>query len=313
MILLIGGMGFIGLHTTLRLVEAGHPVVITQFSTRRVPEALGPHLDNDVFVERLDVTDAYNLFDVMRRREIDSVINLMAPPARATTAQADYRLYTVGLQNVLEGARTFGVKRACLGSSVSVYAGLPQGPFREDAPLPIDSRTMVEAFKKGMETHAFYYASRVGLNVVSLRIGSIYGPLYHSMFNPASRMCHAAFKGEEPDFSDRPNGALLESDASDWTYVKDAARGIQMLHTAETLTHHIYNIGSGQATNNRQIFDAVREVVPEARCSALTAGGVDRNPVMDISRMGADAGYEPEYDIHAGIREYIDWLRDNPQ
>ena len=56
MILLIGGMGFIGLHTTLHLVEAGHPVVITQYSTRRVPEALEPHLDKDVFVEHLDVT-----------------------------------------------------------------------------------------------------------------------------------------------------------------------------------------------------------------------------------------------------------------
>ena len=306
-------MGFIGLHTTLRLVEAGHPVVITQYSTRRVPEALEPHLDKDVFVERLDVTDAYNLFDVMRRRQIDSIINLMAPPARVTAPAADYRLYTVGLQNVMEAARTFGVKRVCLGSSVAVYAGLPSGPFHEDDPLPVDSRTMVEAFKKAMETHAFYYASRAGLSVVSLRIGSIYGPLYYSMFNPASRMCHAALKGEEPDFSDRPNGTLMDADASDWTYVKDAARGIQLLCTADTLNHHIDNIGSGRATNNRRIFDAVREVILEARCSALVAGGIDRNPALDISRIAADTGYEPQYDIKAGIREYMDCLRDNPQ
>ena len=79
MILLIGGMGFIGLHTALHLVEAGHPVVITQYSTRRVPEALESHLDKDVFVERLDVTDAYNLFDVMPRQP-------EPPPQRPTTA-----------------------------------------------------------------------------------------------------------------------------------------------------------------------------------------------------------------------------------
>ena len=87
----------------------------------------------------------------------------------------------------------------------------------------------------------------------------------YRMFNPASRMCHAALKGEEPDFSDRPNGTLTDADASDWTYVKDVARSIQLLHTADTLNHHIYNIGSGQATNNRQMFDAVRDVIPEAR------------------------------------------------
>ena len=149
--------------------------------------------------------------------------------------------------------------------------------------------------------------------MVSLRIGSIYGPLYYSMFNPASRMCHAALKGEEPDFSDRPNGTLMDADASDWTYVKDAARGIQLLCTADTLNHHIYNIGSGRATNNRQTFNAVSDVILEARCSALVAGGIDRNPALDISRIAVDTGYEPQYDIKAGIREYIDWLRDNPQ
>ena len=29
--------------------------------------------------------------------------------------------------------------------------------------------------------------------------------------------------------------------------------------------------------------------------------------------MSAETGYQPEYDIPAGIKEYIDWLRDNPQ
>lgn len=90
MILIIGGMGFIGLHTTLRLVEAGESVVITQFATRRVPAALEPELDKRVFVERMDVTDAYNVFDVMRRRKVDSIINLMAPPARGSTRTCLY-------------------------------------------------------------------------------------------------------------------------------------------------------------------------------------------------------------------------------
>ena len=185
--------------------------------------------------------------------------------------------------------------------------------FHEDDPLPVDSRTMVEAFKKAMETHAFYYASRASLSVVSLRIGSIYGPLYYSMYNPASRMCHAALKGEEPDFSDRPNGTLMDADASDWTYVKDAARGIQLLCTADTLNHHIYNIGSGRATNNRQTFNAVCDVILEAPLLSLGGWRYRPQPSLDISRIAVDTGYEPQYDIKAGIREYIDWLRDNPQ
>ena len=126
-----------------------------------------------VFTARLDVTNPYEVFDVVRRHQVDSIINLMAPPARSLSTQADYHLYTVGLQNVLQAAHTCGLRRVSLGSSVSVYGGLPAGPYREDMPLPVSSPTQVSAFKKAMEIHALYYASRLNLEVVSLRIASV--------------------------------------------------------------------------------------------------------------------------------------------
>lgn len=63
-----------------------------------------------------------------------------------------------------------------------------------------------------LQLQALHYAGRADLDVVSLRTGSIYGPMYYSMFNAASR-CHAAVKKEEPDFRDRPGGVKVENDA----------------------------------------------------------------------------------------------------
>ena len=316
MILLIGGMGFIGLNTTLRLLEVGEQVVITQHRARRVPAPLEDEIGRRLFTYRMDVTNPYEVFDVVRRHQVDSSINLMAPPARSLSTQNDYHLYTMGLQNVLQAAQTFGLKRVSLGSSVAVYGGLPEGPYHEEMPLPVASPTQVSAFKKGMEMHAMYYASGANIEVVSLRIASIYGPLYYSMHNPISRMCHAAVKGVEPDFSDNPGGGVLEDDRRDWTYVKDVARGIQMLHTAATLQHRIYNIGSGRATSNKESFAAVQKAVPGATCAALRSGGAPHgptNPSEDLSRIKAEVGYQPEYTIETGIAAYIDWLRSNPQ
>ena len=136
------------------------------------------------------------------------------------------------------------------------------------------------------------------------------------MFHPGARMAHAALKGEDPDFSDRPGGVIYEDDQADWIYVKDLARGIQLLQTADTLGSRIYNIGSGRATSLAETFEAVRAVIPEARATALKPGrspAAPANPVMDISRIAADTGYEPEYDIRRGMAEYISWLRNNPQ
>ena len=315
MILVVGGMGFIGLNTAVRLLAVGARVVITQHSARRVPDLLADEIGTRVFTERMDVTNPFEVFDVIRRHQVESVINLMAPPARSVSTQADYRLYTAGLENVLQAAQTFGLRRVSLGSSTAVYAGL-QGPYREEMPLPVDSPTQVSAFKKGMEMHATHWAARARLDVVALRIASVYGPLYYSMFNPVSRMCHAAAHGGEPDFSDRPGGTLLEDDRADWAHVSDVARGIQMVHTAPALPHRIYNIGSGRAASNREIFDAVRKAVPGARCGALrpgrTAGGAD-NPAQDLARTKIDVGYEPEHTLETGVAAYIEWLRANPQ
>src|SRR5260370_31759479 len=102
----------------------------------------------------MDVTNRYEVSEVVRRPQVDGIVNGMAPPARSLSTGADYHLYTAGLQNVLEAARTFGLRRVSLGSSVGVYSGIPHGPYREDTPLPVISPTQVSAFKKGMEMHA---------------------------------------------------------------------------------------------------------------------------------------------------------------
>jgi UDP-glucose 4-epimerase len=128
-------------------------------------------------------------------------------------------------------------------------------------------------------------------------------------------MCHAAAKNTEPDFSDRPDGKIFEDDQADWTYVKDVARGIQQVHTAEKLSHRVYNIASGRATSNRDAFEAVRKAVPGARCAALKPGkapAASTNPATDLSRV-KDVGYQPEHTLETGIAAYIDWLRTNPQ
>src|SRR5258705_13604811 len=157
MILIVGGMGFIGLNTTLRFLEVGKPVVISQHSARRIPDVLKSEVGTRVQVAQMDVTNPYEVFEVVRRHRIESIVNLMAPPARSLSTQADYHLYTAGLQNVLEAARTFGLRRVSLGSSVAVYGGIPSRPHPEDTPPPAVSPAPGPALKKGMEMPAHLF------------------------------------------------------------------------------------------------------------------------------------------------------------
>jgi UDP-glucose 4-epimerase len=288
MILIVGGMGFIGLNTALRFLEVGQRVVLSQHSARRVPDVLKSEIGSRAQIAQMDVTNPYEVFEVVRKNQVESIVNLMAPPARSLSTQSDYHLYTAGLQNVLEAARTFGLRRVSLGSSVGVYGGIPNGPYREDTPLPVTSPTQVSAFKKGMEMHAHFYAAQTKIDVVALRIGSIYGPFYYSMHNPISRMCHGAARNTEPDFSDRPDGKIFEDDQADWTYVKDVARGIQQVHMSDKLAYRVYNLASGRASSNRDAFEAVRRAQAGQDAGRLDQSG-DRSVARGGGRLSAGA------------------------
>ena len=61
MILVTGGMGFIGLHTTRALVDAGEDVVITYYQTWREPDFIKDEFDKRVKVEKVDVPDRHRL------------------------------------------------------------------------------------------------------------------------------------------------------------------------------------------------------------------------------------------------------------
>ena len=83
MVLIVGGMGFIGLNAALRFLEIGQTVVITQHASRRVPEVLKGEIGARLFIAPMDVTNPYEVFEVVRRHQVDSIVNLMAPPARS--------------------------------------------------------------------------------------------------------------------------------------------------------------------------------------------------------------------------------------
>ena len=314
MILITGGMGFIGLHTAKRCIDAGEQVVLTQFHVRREPDFIKDELGNRAKVDVLDVTNGEAVRDVVRRHNVDSIIHLAVPGLGALTPSEEFRTNTEGLINVLEAGKEANVRRVSLASSLAVYAGVKRGPWKEDIPLPIPSSNPTEAYKKTFEILGLFYAQQTGMDVVSLRIGGIYGPLYHTMANLPSRLTHAAVKGEQPQLTGR-GGAAMAGDYGDMCYVKDCAQGIQKVHMTGELPHRIYNIGSGRATQNADLAKAVNKAVPGASIN-LPEGSSGRNgpdSYCDLSQTTAEAGYKPEYDVDKGVADYAVWLRNNPE
>ena len=310
-VLITGGMGFTGLHTARALLDAGEDVAITWYHTWREPDFIKDEYNKRVKIERVDVTSHHDVLDAVRNHGASGICHLAVPGLGALSPAEDFRVNMAGLINVLEAGRLFGVKRISVASSQTVYAGVPEGPFREDMNLPSQSRSNTEAFKKAWEILAMHWGDRTGVEVVMLRLGGIVGPLYHTLANIMSRLVHAAVSGTEPNYGAGRGGVPFALDTQDWGYVKNVALGIQLLHTTEKLNHRIYNVGGGRAVTNQEVVDSIRELIPDAKLP-MQEGRSPRwrpNGHMDLTRIKEDTGYKARYQIPEAVADYIRWLR----
>ncbi|MFI9380013.1 NAD-dependent epimerase/dehydratase family protein [Kutzneria sp. NPDC052558] len=295
MILITGGLGFIGSHTARALTSLGQSCVLAQ---RRAPD--GPSDLGEVV--HVDITDLAALRAVGDRHKITDIVHLAGsmpwPPTQDAPIEASRRALG-GLFNVLQVAQDWGVSRVGLASTIGIYGGVVSDqPLTEDLPLPLPSPHVIPTFKKISELLAGHLADAAGLDIVNYRIGAIWGPLGRpvSPFFAAPQLVHAAASGAPFETAD---------DAIDLCYAKDCGRALALLQLADGLQHRTYNVSSGRLTSNADIVAALG---PDARITLTPATDVPRPP-LDITRLRADTGFSPAYDTDGAVADYLAWLR----
>jgi UDP-glucose 4-epimerase len=267
MILITGGLGFIGLNTARALLALGETCVLTQHQSAHLPEDLKDEMGSRLFIEPLDVMDVTALLTVGENYPMTGIIHLAArwtrnPGTGALALFEDIQVNLTGLANILQAAQQWRVKRISVASTVGVYGGITQVPWREDQPLPLTAPFSIPAFKKCGEIVSDYLATQTGIECITMRFGGIYGPLSKSQALLPSRLVHAAIEGTKPNLAHVLGDASAQG-GSDMCYVKDAARAIALLQVAETLHHRVYNVASGRPTKNQDLVDAIKKLIPD--------------------------------------------------
>jgi UDP-glucose 4-epimerase len=312
MILITGGLGSIGSHTARAVLDLGESVVLTAHRSTALPEYLAGEPGGRVVVEPLDTTDEAAFLDIGKRHEITGVVHLAAARYDLPDPVEYFRAETRGLLNALKAATVWGVRRFSVASSVGVYAGVAAVPWREEAPLPTVAGHQIHAFKKTAELLAAVAGDSAGFEVVSLRIGTIWGPLGlpDSPFFPLPRLLSAAVGGEDPDLTP-PRPPAYADDGGDLCYVKDCGRAIALLMLAERLNHSIYNVSTGRLVRYGEVAAAINAAVPGANITRPEGRNPDRPPdnYLDTARLRADTGFHPEYDVENAVPDYVAWLR----
>jgi nucleoside-diphosphate-sugar epimerase len=280
--------------------------VVTTHRRAEVPSFLAGR----VAVEALDVTDGDAVLALADRHDITDIVHL-AGSVPGKDPVDFFRTDLTGLLNILDAARTWGVRRFAVASSLGVYAGRPEIRWHEELDLPTTRLPHpIVAFKKAVEPLTTHVLLGSDVQPVVLRIGSTWGPLMdpESPFNPIPPYINAVLRGEQPP-------PLYADDGGDFCYASDAGRAIALLMTAPTLRHETYNVGSGRPFTNRELTAALQTLRPGLRLE-LRPGrrtGPGDNPYLDITRLTEDTGFAPAFDVTAAVADYLAWRAGNPR
>ena len=309
MILVTGGAGFIGSHTVRALSEAGEECVLLQ---RRTPQTPSHLADLGVQMAQGDIADLESLRRVGRQYPITGIVHLAItlPWSDPSTDPVDRIARGIdGVINILRVGAEWGVARVTVASTIGVY-GAATGALTEDQPLPLQHVNAIPTLKKITELIAAQVDAESDLSVITARISGTWGPGGHlpDPFFPAPSLAYAAAHRIAPDLSGlvrRPHA----DDSLDLCYVKDTGRALALLQLSPGLQQQTYNVGSGRPTSNAEVIAALAAVVPGFEFD-LPAGGPEPR-WLDTTRLVADTGFAPHYDLTAAAADYVDWLRAN--
>lgn len=280
-ILVTGGAGFIGSHTTVELIQAGYEVVIVDnFSNSSIDTlnriekitSIKPRLYN------LDLRDKAKLKKVFRDNNIESVIHFAALKAVGESVEKPVLYYQnniVSLLNLLEVINEEGkVKNFVFSSSACVYGNPKTLPVNEDS--EIQPATSPYGATKKMAEDILHDVSRVSsLQVMALRyfnpigahVSGELGELPQGEPNNLLPYLTQVAVGKLPELKvfgndyDTADGYAVR----DFIHVVDLAQAhIKALERMETgqsqANFEVYNLGTGHGYSVKEIIDTFEKV-----------------------------------------------------
>jgi UDP-glucuronate 4-epimerase len=326
-VLVTGAAGFIGFHTTKKLLSRGDQVVgldnLNDYYDVTLKESrlaeLTP-LERFQFI-RGDLADLASLRSLFQSERFDAVMHLAAQAGvrySLVNPHAYIESNVAGFMNVLECVRHAGVGHLVYASSSSVYGANTGMPFsvqdNVDHPLSLYAAT-----KKANELMAHSYSHLYRIPTTGLRFFTVYGPWGRpdmAMF----LFTKAILAGEPIQLFN--HGAMRR----DFTYVDDIVEGVIRVIDrpaqpnrlwsgdkpdagSSKAPYRLYNIGNNSPIELQYLVSVLEKALGKTarrEYRELQPGDV-LETCADVEALATDVGFTPATSIEDGVGRFVDW------
>ena len=319
-VLVTGAAGFIGFHTSLRLLARGEKVVgvdnMNAYYDPALKEArLAQLVAHPGFTFcRADIADRAAMAGIAAAHpDITSYINLAAQAGvrHSLKAPHDYTHSNIeGHLVMLELARANDkCQHFVYASSSSVYGANTKLPFsvedRVDQPISLYAAT-----KRAGELMSHCYSHLYRIPTTGLRFFTVYGPW--------GRPDMAAYLFAKAILAGQPITIFNNGDMRrDFTFVEDIVSGIVGVHDnpmaddGSAPPARVYNIGNNRSERLMDFVGLVESnlgIKAEYKFEPMQPGDV-KETFADIDAIARDVGYAPTTPISEGVPKFIEWFK----
>ncbi|MGI9526869.1 MAG: UDP-glucose 4-epimerase GalE [Weeksellaceae bacterium] len=330
-ILVTGGLGYIGSHTVVELLNAGFDVAIIDdlsnseaFVLDRIEEITGKKPDFFAF----DLKDQNQTNQFFAENKIDGIIHFAAHKAVGESMEKPlmyYRNNLVGLLNLLDASKANQVDHFIFSSSCTVYGQADELPIDESAPIKKAESSYGKTKQMGEEILTDY-AHVFDKNVIALRyfnpIGAhptaLIGELPKGVPNnliPFVTQTAAGIREELSVFGDdypTRDGTAIR----DYIYVVDLAKAHvkalnRLLASDNETAYEIFNLGTGRGSTVLEVVHAFEKAnnvklnykIVERRAGDITAAYADN------TRASSVLGWEPQTTLEESLKTAWEWQK----
>ena len=330
-ILVTGGAGFIGTHTVIELVNAGHEVVIVDNlvnSSKKSVEVVERIVGQKIPFYQVDIRDKKALLEIFKSEQPTGVIHFAALKAVGESTQIPLTYYEnniTGTLTLLRVMEEVNCKNIIFSSSATVYGDPHTVPILEDFPLSVTNpygrtKLMIE------EMLTDIYKADANWNVVLLRyfnpigahesgdLGENPNGIPNNLLPYVTQVAVGKLKEVQVFGNDYPT--VDGTGVRDYIHVVDLAKGhVAALQKIEgTAGLNIYNLGTGKGYSVLEIIQNMEKAVGKPIPYKI----VDRRPgdiatcYADSTKAKEELGWEAQFDITRMCQDAWHWQSKHP-